>query len=149
MNDKETQTGQTVPLNSLVRLSVVERIEAAERYYRQHDQRFADGLRHAAEIAAPDGWQHIAPAWTKPNRVIYGKENNMDNNIQFARLIAEAEAAGAFTNAVLQDMSDGMDLTEYEIRQIIDRAQVEWERLKLCFCPPNRVIDGKEINGKG
>ena len=51
----------------LVGLSVVERIEAAERYYRQHDERFADGLRHAAEIAAPNGWQHIAPAWTKHN----------------------------------------------------------------------------------
>ena len=54
-------------LQRLARLSVVERIEAAERYYRQHDERFADGLKHAAEIAAPDGWQHIAPAWTKPN----------------------------------------------------------------------------------
>ena len=57
-------------LQRLVRLSVVERIEAAERYYRQHHERFADGLRHAAEIAAPDGWQYLAPAWTKPNVAI-------------------------------------------------------------------------------
>ena len=63
-------------VDALVRLSVVERLEAAERYYRQHDPRFADGLRHAAEIAAPDGWQHIAPAWTKPS-----EPDNRNNGI--------------------------------------------------------------------
>ena len=47
-------------------LTVVERIEAAERHYRQHDKRFADGLRHAAEIAKSDGWQHNAPVWANP-----------------------------------------------------------------------------------
>ena len=52
-------------LDCLIKLSVVERIEAAEQHYRQHDSRFADGLRHAAEIAAPNGWQYIAPSWTK------------------------------------------------------------------------------------
>ena len=51
----------------LENLSVMERIKAAERHYRLRDPRFADGLRHAAEIAAPDGWQHIAPAWGKMN----------------------------------------------------------------------------------
>lgn len=65
-------------LDCLVRLSVVERIEAAERYYRQHDARFADGLRHAAEIAAPDGWQHIAPAWTKPNIALCVKTHSKE-----------------------------------------------------------------------
>ena len=60
-------------LQNLDRISVVERIEAAERHYRQHDPRFADGLRHAAEIAAPDGWRHIAPAWMKPNATHDGR----------------------------------------------------------------------------
>lgn len=65
---KQTEKAQVSrPIDGLVLLSVVERLEAAERYYRQHDVRFADGLRHAAEIAAPDGWRHIAPAWMKPN----------------------------------------------------------------------------------
>jgi hypothetical protein len=58
------------PVNGLIRLSIIERLESAERYYRQHDARFADGLRHAAEIAGPDGWRHIAPAWVKPNNAI-------------------------------------------------------------------------------
>ena len=60
-----------------------------------------------------------------------------DNHVQFARLIAETEAAGAFTDTVLKDMSDGMDLTTHEIGQIIDRAQAERERIKLRLCPPN------------
>ena len=67
MNTQNAPAEVGIDVQRLVRLSVVERIEAAERYYRQHDERFADGLRHAAEIAAPDGWQYLAPAWTKPN----------------------------------------------------------------------------------
>jgi hypothetical protein len=49
--------------NRPARPSIVDRIDAAERYYRKHDERFADGMKHASEIAAPDGWQHIAPVW--------------------------------------------------------------------------------------
>ena len=53
---------------TLVELTVVGRIEAAARHYMQHDERFAAGLRHAAEIAQTDGWKHIATAWIKPNK---------------------------------------------------------------------------------
>lgn len=63
----ESNDERTRKVELLVGLSVVERIESAERYYRNHDERFADGLKHAAEIAAEDGWKHIAPAWIKPN----------------------------------------------------------------------------------
>jgi hypothetical protein len=49
----------------LEKLTIAERLKAAEYYYRRHDPRFADGLRHAVDIVAPDGWQHIAPAWVK------------------------------------------------------------------------------------
>jgi hypothetical protein len=52
-------------LKPLSEIPVAELIKAAERHYRKHDQRFADGLQHAAEIAASGGWQHIAPAWIK------------------------------------------------------------------------------------
>ena len=44
-------------------LTIPERISAAARHYEPLDPGFAAGLRHAAEIAGPDGWQHIAPAW--------------------------------------------------------------------------------------
>jgi len=57
-------------LDSLLQLSIIKRLQVAEQYYRQYDIRFADGLRHAAEIAASDGWKYLAPAWLviKPNK---------------------------------------------------------------------------------
>jgi hypothetical protein len=59
-----------------------------------------------------------------------------DNSVQFPRLIAEAAASGAFTESVLQEMSDSMDLPKHEIGQLIDRAQAEWGRIKQRTCPP-------------
>jgi hypothetical protein len=56
--------------------------------------------------------------------------NWLNNNIQFPRLIAELEAAGAFTPNILSKLCVEMDLTEDEIGEIVDRAQMEWERLK-------------------
>ena len=38
-------------------------LTAAEHHYRPLDTRFADGLKHAAEIAQEGGRKHIAPAW--------------------------------------------------------------------------------------
>lgn len=73
------------PVNGLIRLSIIERLESAERYYRQHDARFADGLRHAAEIAAPDGWQLIAPAWTKPKTMRESKAKVNKNALRRRR----------------------------------------------------------------
>jgi hypothetical protein len=52
-----------------------------------------------------------------------------NNNIQFPRFIAEAEAAGAFTPEVAQSMADSMDLTVDEVYELVDRAQVEWEKI--------------------
>ncbi len=46
-----------------------------------------------------------------------------DNTIQFPRLIAEAMAVGAFTEKVLQDMQDSMDLCRADLLELIDRAQ--------------------------
>jgi hypothetical protein len=59
------------------------------------------------------------------------KTSNWDNNnIQFARLIAEAEAAGAFTLKVMRDMADSMDLDVGYVSELIDRAQISWEDIK-------------------
>lgn len=50
---------------------------------------------------------------------------------QFARFIAEAEAAGAFDDEILRAMSESMDLdiVPYLV-QIIDRAQAKWDKIK-------------------
>lgn len=48
-------------------ISVIERIEAAERHYRTRCPVFADGLKHAIDIAKEDGWKHIAYSWVDSN----------------------------------------------------------------------------------
>ena len=66
-------------------------------------------------------------------------KNNQDNNkldrwsnnpVQFARLIAEIEAAGGFTKSLMHDLCESMDLTIPEISNIVDRAQADWDRIK-------------------
>lgn len=54
----------------------------------------------------------------------------LNNEIQFPRLIAELEATGAFTNAVLRDVSEEMDLRVDDVCSLIDRAQKEWDEIK-------------------
>ena len=65
------------------------------------------------------------------------KENPkwLDDSIQFPRLIAEAEAVGCFTGQEFADLAEGMDLTRLELCQLIDRAQAEWEKVKMQHCP--------------
>ena len=46
-----------------------------------------------------------------------------NDEVQFARLIAEIEAAGGFTAKLIADLSDSMDLDATGICEIIDRAQ--------------------------
>lgn len=58
------------------------------------------------------------------------KSNWERNEYQFPRFIAEAEAAGAFTNAVIDEMAGSMDLDTDDVLDIIDRAQNEWEKIK-------------------
>ena len=53
-----------------------------------------------------------------------------DNSIQFPRLIAELEAAGAFKPSIMRDLSESMDLTVGDISELIDRAQIAWEQIK-------------------
>jgi len=50
--------------------------------------------------------------------------------IQFVRLIAEAEAAGAFTPEVLEQMSEDIDLPIKDICLIIDDAHAEFDEIK-------------------
>lgn len=50
--------------------------------------------------------------------------------IQFPRLIAELEAAGAFTADVMTSLCDSMDLDPSNINELVDRAQTKWEKVK-------------------
>ena len=50
--------------------------------------------------------------------------------IQFARLIEESQAAGAFTPEVITTMGASMDLDDGQVHSLLERARVTWERLK-------------------
>lgn len=56
-------------------------------------------------------------------------EKWLNNTLQFPRLIAEAEAAGAFTPEILEAMATSMDLTVHKVCELIDRAQSEWDHI--------------------
>jgi hypothetical protein len=53
-----------------------------------------------------------------------------NNELQFARLIAEIEAAGGFTEQLVQDLCTSMDLEKNQITELIDRAQSHWDEAK-------------------
>jgi hypothetical protein len=53
-----------------------------------------------------------------------------NNELQFARLIAEIEAAGGFTKRLVQDLCTSMDLEKNQITELIDRAQSHWDGAK-------------------
>ena len=88
------------------------------------------------------------------------------NEVQFARLIAEAQAADAFTEEVMVTLSDSMDLEIQEVTEILDRAIVAYDTFvakvagtanrKLSVATESQtqyvivvgnVIDGLEIHG--
>ena len=46
-----------------------------------------------------------------------------DDKLQFARLIAEIEAAGGFTSELLENLSESMELSLFDIGSLIGRAQ--------------------------
>ncbi len=53
-----------------------------------------------------------------------------ENKIQFPRLIAELNMAGAFTEEVMTGLQASMDLTGPEIHELIARAELSFELLK-------------------
>jgi hypothetical protein len=55
----------------------------------------------------------------------------LDDSIQFPRLISELQMAGAFTDKILMDLKDSMDLTTAEIFELVDRADKTWQTQKL------------------
>lgn len=51
-----------------------------------------------------------------------------DDNIQFARLLAEIRAVG-LTNKQYRDLMDSMDLTRAQIDELLTRADNAFERI--------------------
>lgn len=69
-------------------------------------------------------------ASTDPN------ENWKNDAIQFPRLIAELEAAGALDTELLSQVALSMDLTLDEVTELVDRAQATWDALKAKTVAP-------------
>lgn len=65
-----------------------------------------------------------------------------NDEIQFARLIAELEAAGAFTQEVMEFLEESTDLTYEQISELVDRAQASWERTKAGIIAPAKISQG-------
>ncbi len=61
-----------------------------------------------------------------------------NDNVQFARLLAEIAAAG-LGEGVWEDLCVSMDLESEYIAELFDRAQCAWEKHKLEFCPAINV----------
>jgi hypothetical protein len=59
------------------------------------------------------------------------------NNVQFPRLLAEIYAIG-LTPEQYGALVNSMDLHRDSIYEILQRAEAEWERLKLKNCPIDR-----------
>jgi hypothetical protein len=74
------------------------------------------------------GGKCISPDFDKQENKQEGK-NWKNNRIQFPRLIAELEACGAFNDNVMSDLSASMCLDYARIRELIDRAQVEYDNI--------------------
>lgn len=76
----------------------------------------------AAEAAEAED----TPTVSKDPNVNWANDEN-----QFARFIAEAEANGAFEdNEIFHRMADSMDLEISQIHEIIERAQKKWDKIK-------------------
>lgn len=58
------------------------------------------------------------------------KDNWNNNAIQFPRLIAELEAVGAFTPAVMRRLREETDMMTEDIAELTERAQKIWDRIK-------------------
>jgi len=58
------------------------------------------------------------------------KENWRNDAIQFPRLIAELQMAGAITTHIMEVLCESMDVTQTEMCQLLDRADRKWEAIK-------------------
>jgi hypothetical protein len=66
----------------------------------------------------------------KRNTATRTKSRWEDDFTQFARLIAEFNAAGAPNKEQLELMMESMDLTMEDIHELLDRAEAAWFKIK-------------------
>ena len=57
-------------------------------------------------------------------------KNWKNDALQFARLIAELEMAGAFTPEINALLRESMDLEQIWIDDLVNRAVVNWNKIK-------------------
>ena len=73
----------------------------------------------------------LARELSRPVPVSSDPNTNWRNNqIQYPRLIAELQMVGAFSNEVISEVADSMDLDTSEVHTLIDRACNEWDAIK-------------------
>ena len=53
-----------------------------------------------------------------------------DDHLQFARLLSEIQATEAIHREFFEEIAKEMDIHEFELHDLFDRAQVTWEALK-------------------
>lgn len=70
------------------------------------------------------------PVFAYPDREPEPGSTWDEDSIQFPRLLAELEAAGAFTPEIFDTLAGSMDLSPAHIRELIVRADDAWERAK-------------------
>ncbi len=73
-----------------------------------------------------------APKVFRKVKLSKSSQTNWENDdIQFPRLIAELEMAGAFSRKnIMADLCESMDLTEKDIMKLIERASNRWDKIK-------------------
>jgi hypothetical protein len=59
-----------------------------------------------------------------------------NNAIQYPRLIAELQMAGAFTSAMMRELCRSMDLDAEDLEELVNRACVEWDQIVANTNPP-------------
>lgn len=64
------------------------------------------------------------------NQTCPSNANWEDDTIQFPRLIEEAQVAGAFTDEVIRNMAEVMDLEVADVVELLERARRKWEAVK-------------------
>ncbi len=128
---------QDAPLIVLAVNSHANLVAALNRVIDDYDATGCDGCGvisqetfNAVVAAYQDAKPPVALKAAQPNATPSPASKWEDNALQFPRLIEEAQAAGAFTPEVVNDMAVSMDLDSKSVNELIDRAGREFERIK-------------------
>lgn len=104
---------------------------------------FVTRLASAAEIQkSGPPLEHLNPDWISGGRAAFvsNEPRNLweDDLVQFARLIAECEAAGVFNTENATELAESMDLTTAQLFDLVTRAEDRFDKMKEELCPKKR-----------